>query len=232
MTEGPYCRVYHEIVEDPKFEHVYNDNDHLATWLRLLIGADAAYPSPAVLPRAASMESVEALVDAGLVLRIGSDHYRITGMEAERLRRSQRGIAGGMERVAKAERDDAGRLAPASHQRTRPASVQRSSPANAGQPASTSSVDPASLSSVSPASQAEQSKAKDTKAEQEQGATLDKGFHLPPKKRLTVVGESTAGEPYDEVVADAIQDKLGVTDVVPDFGAAMAKAGFKPGDFR
>lgn len=79
-----YCRVYHSIITDAKFADVYTDDRRLALWLRLLIGADQAWPTPAVLPRSANDAALRHLVDVGLVERVGRDHYRICGMDAER----------------------------------------------------------------------------------------------------------------------------------------------------
>jgi hypothetical protein len=45
--KDPYVRVYSRIIDDPKFETVYDDDARLACWLRLLILADATWPTPA-----------------------------------------------------------------------------------------------------------------------------------------------------------------------------------------
>ena len=83
-----YCRVYHSIIDDAKFAAVYQDDRRLALWLRLLIGADQAYPAPAVLQRSANMLALAHLVEVRLVELVGSDHYRICGLAAERTARS------------------------------------------------------------------------------------------------------------------------------------------------
>jgi hypothetical protein len=85
----PYSRVYWSVVDDPKFEAVYADNNHLATWLRLLIAADAIWPASASLPVTARKASVTALVDAELVDILTGGRYRIRGLDAERTRRSR-----------------------------------------------------------------------------------------------------------------------------------------------
>lgn len=84
MTERAYCRVYYTVKDDPKFETIYTDDHHLATWLRLLIAADAIWPASADLPAAARKASVSALVAAGLVDLLPSGRYRIHGLDAER----------------------------------------------------------------------------------------------------------------------------------------------------
>lgn len=83
-----YSRVYHSIVDDPRFELVYSNDPALAAWLRLLLVADAMYPAPAPLPRTVRAKALEVLVTAGLVELVGSEHYRIHGLASEREKRS------------------------------------------------------------------------------------------------------------------------------------------------
>lgn len=96
MTDdlGPYSRVYWGIRGDRRFVGIYTDNNHLATWLRLLIAADAVWPAPADLPRSARQASVSALEAAGLVELLPGDLFRIHGLDAERERRASAGRAG------------------------------------------------------------------------------------------------------------------------------------------
>jgi hypothetical protein len=89
MTDRKYARVYHEIVDDPKFRKVYDDNDALATWLRMLLIADAMYPASAPMPELST--AVELLLRAGLVKRRPGNRYIVTGLEREREMRSQYG---------------------------------------------------------------------------------------------------------------------------------------------
>lgn len=86
---APYSRVYWSVVDDPKFTAVYDDDRHLATWLRLLIAADAIWPASPTLPVSARKTSVQALVDAGLIDLLPSHRYRVHGLDAERNRRSR-----------------------------------------------------------------------------------------------------------------------------------------------
>lgn len=86
MATGPYSRVYLSIVDDPMFEPIYGDNDALATWLRLLLVADAMYPASAPLPRVS--RSIQLLIDTGLVQMRPGNRYAMRGLEAERERRS------------------------------------------------------------------------------------------------------------------------------------------------
>ncbi len=90
---GRYSRVYWTILDDPKFLEVYDDDRSLATWLRLLIAAEMAYPASAIFPTGTSKKSVDVLVSAGLVELAGANRYRIVGLAAERERRSAPGRA-------------------------------------------------------------------------------------------------------------------------------------------
>lgn len=82
-----YSRVYWSIIDDPKFESIYDHDAHLAAWLRLLIIADQAWPAPAHLPRGIRETSVKALIGSGLIEIQGTDRYRVHGLNAERARR-------------------------------------------------------------------------------------------------------------------------------------------------
>lgn len=83
---GPYVKVFQSIVDDPQFSRVF-DNDHaLATWLRMLLMADAMYPASAPMPP--RNPTVRLLIDVGLVLQRPGNRYSIRGLETERERRS------------------------------------------------------------------------------------------------------------------------------------------------
>ena len=87
----PYSRVYWRIAEDPRFAAIYPDERHLGTWLRLLVLADAMYPTAAPVPATARKASVKALVDCGLIELIPGGLYRVHGLASERERRSRAG---------------------------------------------------------------------------------------------------------------------------------------------
>jgi uncharacterized protein YbdZ (MbtH family) len=94
MSErAPYSRVYWAVVDDPKFATIYGDDHHLATWLRLLMAADALWPASCSLPANARKASVKALSDAGLIdiLPFG---FRVRGLDAERGRRREAARSG------------------------------------------------------------------------------------------------------------------------------------------
>lgn len=84
-----YARVYHEIVDDPKFERVYDNDAALACWLRCLLLADATYPMPAPIPRRNSAFAL--LVDVGLIEERTGHRFTVKGLAAERERRSEIG---------------------------------------------------------------------------------------------------------------------------------------------
>jgi hypothetical protein len=84
----PYSRVYWRIVDDERFADIYGSDAHLAAWLRLLLGADQAWPASAPIPASCRRGSVEALVTCGLVELRPGGLYRIHGLDAERGRRA------------------------------------------------------------------------------------------------------------------------------------------------
>lgn len=86
MTGGPYSRVYHSIADDPMFERVYANDKALATWLRMLVIADAMYPVSA--PMTSRNPTVRLLIDCGLVIEKPGNRYTIRGLTAEREHRS------------------------------------------------------------------------------------------------------------------------------------------------
>jgi len=85
---APYSRVYWGIVDDPKFSTIYDDDHHLAAWLRMLVVADQSYPTSAQVPANIRRASVKALSEAHLITVTGR-RFRIVGLDAERERRSE-----------------------------------------------------------------------------------------------------------------------------------------------
>lgn len=127
MSErAPYSRVYWSVMDDPKFATVYDDDAALATWLRLLISADAMWPSPAPLPRGVKSRPLGVLVTAGLVDLATGDRYRIHGLDSERTRRSDAG------RNAAAVRWQSERIADPMLDETRRDELRRDETSNAG----------------------------------------------------------------------------------------------------
>ncbi len=84
---APYSRIYWTIVDDEKFALIFDNDAHLAAWLRMLLIADQAHPASALVPANARRSSVKALTEAGLIDVTGT-RFRIHGLDAERTRRS------------------------------------------------------------------------------------------------------------------------------------------------
>lgn len=95
---GPYSRLYHSLVDDPDFEGIYDDDAAFATWVRLLMVADASYPTAAPLPRSAKRRPLQRLQDAGLVEVLPGQRFRVKGLESERGRRAALGRRAAMVR--------------------------------------------------------------------------------------------------------------------------------------
>jgi hypothetical protein len=86
MTSRPYSRVYHEIVEHPRFERVYGNPHALGVWLQMLLTADAMHPmTPPMPPR---NPTVRLLIEVGLVIERPGNRYSMRGLNEERERRS------------------------------------------------------------------------------------------------------------------------------------------------
>ena len=92
-----YVRVYYSILDDERFDGVYS-TPHLATWLRLLMQADAMWPASAHVPASERKASIAVLVEHGLVELLPGGKYRIHGLDAERSRRKEAAAAGGRAR--------------------------------------------------------------------------------------------------------------------------------------
>lgn len=88
MSErAAYSRVYWSVVDDPKFASIYDNDHHLATWLRLLLVADQSHPASANVPSGTRRPSVVALAEAGLIDLGTGSRFRVHGLDAERERR-------------------------------------------------------------------------------------------------------------------------------------------------
>ena len=85
----PYSRHYWRLVDDPKFLEVYGDDHHYATWSRLLMIADQAWPATAHIPGTARKPSVSKLAAVGLIDLLPGGRFRMHGTDAERRKRSQ-----------------------------------------------------------------------------------------------------------------------------------------------
>ena len=109
-ADAEYSRIYHTVIEDPKFAEVYDDDRRWAAYTRLLMAAESAYPSPVPLPRWLADDVLEHLVSVRIVELVRGSSYRVVGLKAEREGRSGGRAAGGKARVAGAQRDEHGRF--------------------------------------------------------------------------------------------------------------------------
>ena len=104
----PYVRVYYEIADDPRFASIFDNDHHLAAWLRLLLTAEGAWPASAAMPQGARSSSVRALADAGLIEIVAGHRFRVHGLDAERQRRSDHARLSAEARWGSASRDATG----------------------------------------------------------------------------------------------------------------------------
>jgi hypothetical protein len=94
MSE-PYSRLYWKVMSDEKFDGIREDLRLFGAWSLLLVIADMAYPVPAYIPPTVPRASVRRLVEVGLIDEMPGHRYLVHGLEAERVRRSEAGRAGG-----------------------------------------------------------------------------------------------------------------------------------------
>ena len=87
---GPYARVYQSVKDDEKFKGVFEDDRLFATWVRLLMAAETAWPSSADIPRSARRASMLALESRRIIELVPGQRFRVVGLDAERQRRRDR----------------------------------------------------------------------------------------------------------------------------------------------
>ena len=90
-----YSRLYHRFSQE--FPSIYKDDRAFATWVRLLLLADASWPMRPPLPRSVKDGPLKALLDAGL-LEVDGDEYVMRGLDAERQRRRDAARTGAAKR--------------------------------------------------------------------------------------------------------------------------------------
>lgn len=110
-----YTVTYHD---DPALAIVYDDDTLFATWHRLRIGADAAWPSATAVPRRCSEDALTRLVEAGLVELQPGDHYRMAAIDAERAAKVEQASRAGEASKKGAKRGPRGRFLPRRDQPT------------------------------------------------------------------------------------------------------------------
>ncbi len=85
-----YSRLYHSILDDPKFATVYPDDRAWALYTRLLMAADAAWPTRVAMPRSAGKYAIRVLVEAE-VITLSGDLVTIPALAKERAHRYGKG---------------------------------------------------------------------------------------------------------------------------------------------
>ena len=83
-----YCRVYYDVIDDPKFKDIYPDKVALGWWLTLLLIADAMWPASAPLPYGIDEGVLARLVTRQIVV-VDGPMFRIKGLDSERKKRSK-----------------------------------------------------------------------------------------------------------------------------------------------
>lgn len=107
-ADSDYVRVYHTVIDDPKFADVYGDDRTFAWWVRLLITADQAFPASAPLPRRLPDDVLAKLVEVDLIRPATNDHYTVAGMRKEREARQSHQSRAGQARANGAVRNALG----------------------------------------------------------------------------------------------------------------------------
>lgn len=87
-------RIYFEARDDERFAHAYECDTCWAAYSRLLMDAEAAYPTAASLPVSLKRHAKAHLIDAGIIELRPHDCFVVHGLAAERTRRSHQGTAG------------------------------------------------------------------------------------------------------------------------------------------
>ena len=76
-----FSKVYQDVRTDRRFREVYYDDAAFALWVRLLLQANDSWPSAAPIPRSTKARPLALLVEVGLVRLVGTDEYRIHGLD-------------------------------------------------------------------------------------------------------------------------------------------------------
>jgi len=87
VTDREYSRLYHEVVDDPKFRGVFDEKDVFGWWATLLIMADQSYPNSAYLPYGIDEQALAKLTQRKIVV-VDGPRFRLKGLDSERKRRS------------------------------------------------------------------------------------------------------------------------------------------------
>lgn len=85
MSERRFARFYYpEFKRD--YPDIYADDRAFAAWMRLLVGAEEAWPAVPELPRSVRAAALRPLTECGLV-EVDGDRYSLKGFATERSRR-------------------------------------------------------------------------------------------------------------------------------------------------
>lgn len=90
MAVPLFVKVPHAIKSDATFAPIYGDNAVLGAWVKLLIAADSAHPSPAELPRSVTDDQLEVIVQAGLLEVLPGGLYLIPSLTEDREARTEK----------------------------------------------------------------------------------------------------------------------------------------------
>jgi hypothetical protein len=93
-SRDPFVTVRRSVVDDPRFATIYRDNAAFGAFVKLMISADAAWPTSAEVPAWCAADVLERLRTAGLVA-VEGDRYRVPDIDSDRLWRSERAKAAG-----------------------------------------------------------------------------------------------------------------------------------------
>jgi hypothetical protein len=133
MALRPYARVYYIDMETDHPE-VWRDDEALATWVRLLVVAEAMWPAVPEIPRSAKDASVRKLVRSGLVIPVAPFGFCIKGLNAERSARSIAGRIAGENRwrkekgIAPLTSAEIANLVPRARDQAQPSNAKPSNP--------------------------------------------------------------------------------------------------------
>jgi hypothetical protein len=106
MASDPYVRVFRRIIDDPRFDGVYDHDRTLATWLRLRIEADANWPASTALPYGANKAAIKRLDTRGLITLLANGRFRMPDIDEDRTERSDTGRTAANARWASADAPD------------------------------------------------------------------------------------------------------------------------------
>lgn len=159
-ADAEYSRIYWTVVDDPKFAEVFDDDRRWAAYTRLLMAAEATYPSAAPLPRWLADDVLAYLIEVRIIEVVRGSSYRIVALKAEREGRVNGNAIGGKKRSEDAERDEFGRFLPSNPtvhgegvtpQRAESSEAPATQPAKPAIASVRASVEPARPSSRPPA---------------------------------------------------------------------------------